>query len=346
MPAGKYLFYGEKMELKTLLKIDSVLEQPVLLAPMAGVTDYAFREICRRQGADMTYSEMISAKGLKYNSRRTFELADVHQGERLAIQLFGRDPKDIAQAIEMLQEQQGEKIVCFDLNMGCPAPKIVNNGEGSALMKEPLLAAHIVEEAKRTASRPVTVKFRKGFDMQHCNYLQFAQTMQEAGADAITVHGRLREQYYAGKADWACIAQIKKRVRIPVIANGDIFSPEDALAILQQTRADGIMVARGATGNPFLFEQIKQYLQDGTYKEVERDRKANVILQQAGLCCEAKGERRAMQEFRKHAAWYLKGVRGAAALRQQAISITSMEELKKLVDYVFGEPAHTVRDMV
>lgn len=342
MPAGKYLFYGEKMDLKILLGIDSVLDKPVFLAPMAGVTDYAFREICRHHGADMTYSEMISAKGLKYNSKRTFELADVHNGERLVVQLFGRDPADIAHAIEMLQERQGEQIICFDLNMGCPAPKIVNNGEGSALMKEPLLAAAIVDAAKRVAECPVTVKFRKGFDAEHSNYLQFAQMMQEAGADAITIHGRLREEYYSGKADWNCIAQVKKTVHIPVVANGDIFVPEDALAILRQTQADGMMVARGALGNPFLFEQIKQYLQNGTYKAVEMERKAGVILQQAELSCMAKGERRAMQEFRKHAAWYLKGVRGAAALRQQAINITSMDDLKKLVQHVFGGPAHAV----
>ena len=166
--------------------------------------------------------------------------------------------------------------------------------------------------------------------------------MQEAGADAITIHGRLREEYYSGKADWNCIAQVKKTVHIPVVANGDIFVPEDALAILRQTQADGMMVARGALGNPFLFEQIKQYLQNGTYKAVEMEHKAGVILQQAELSCMAKGERRAMQEFRKHAAWYLKGVRGAAALRQQAINITSMDDLKKLVQHVFGGPAHAV----
>ncbi len=322
------------MKLKNLFQLKSVCDIPVFLAPMAGVTDYAFREICRRQGADMTYSEMISAKGLKYNSKRTFELADVHGDEKIAIQLFGRDPQDIGYAITLLEDKQGENVRCFDINMGCPAPKIVNNGEGAALMKEPLLAAKIVEKAKKSTALPITVKFRKGFDAFDCNYLQFARIIQQAGADAITIHGRLRDQFYSGKADWKCIEEVKSILHIPVIANGDVFSPEDARQIQKQTGADGIMVARGATGNPFLFRQIKQYLQTGSYSKIDLTEKAETMLLQAELCSAVKGEQRAMRELRKHMAWYLKGIRKAAVWKQQALGLTSIGELKELIKQV------------
>ena len=323
--------------LRQILQIGQGETVPVVLAPMAGITDFAFREVCRDWGADMTYSEMISAKGLKYNSKRTFEIADLRDETKSAIQLFGRDPQDIANAIRVLQQEQAGCISCFDINMGCPAPKIVNNGEGSALMKEPELAAEIVAAAKKVSEVAVTVKFRRGFDKTHGDAVSFAQRMEQAGADAVTIHGRLREEYYTGKADWDCIARTKQLLSIPVIANGDVFSPEDAKGILDYTGADGVMVARGATGNPFLFSQIKTYLQTGTYRQISNQEKLQTVLKQAELCVKSKGEHRAMQEFRKHIAWYLKGVRGAAALRQQALGLNTLEQLQSLAMQVFGD---------
>ena len=312
---------------------------PLVLAPMAGVTDFAFREVCCREGADLAYSEMVSAKGLKYNSQRTFEVADVHAGEAIVIQLFGRDPEDIALAVRVLQDRQGDCIRGFDLNMGCPAPKIVRNGEGSALMREPALAASLVEAAKKASHFPVSVKFRKGFDAGHPNYLSFAQPMEKAGADAVAIHGRFREQFYAGRADWDCIAEIKATLHIPVIANGDVFSPEDTKRLWQETGADAIMIGRGATGNPYLFHQIREYFRTGTYGAWPPEDRAACLMEQAKICCRAKGEHRAMQEFRKHAAWYLKGIRGAAALRQEALQLETLEDLARFTKRAFWDDA-------
>lgn len=300
----------------------------IFLAPLAGITDKAFRQVAAEQGAGLTYTEMVSAKGLKFHNCRTFELLGISEAEgKAAIQLFGREPDTIAHTAAMLEQVMGEKIALFDINMGCPAPKIVNNGEGSALMKEPKLAGEIVRALKRAVKSPVTVKFRKGFDAAHVNCVSFAEVLEQAGADGIAVHGRLREQYYEGKADWDVIAEVKQAVRIPVIANGDIFTPEDARTILQHTGADGIMVARGALGNPQIFGQIKSYLESGAYERPSLSEKIEIALRQARLAIEQKGEEIAMKEFRKHAAWYVKGIAGAAKLRQRAVSLSSYQEL-------------------
>lgn len=303
----------------------------IFLAPLAGITDMAFRQVAAELGAGLTYTEMVSAKGLKFQNRRTFDLLEISRAEgRAAVQLFGREPETIAATAAMLEQRMGEKIALFDVNMGCPAPKIVNNGEGSALMREPKLAGEIVSALKAAVRLPVTAKFRKGFDSDTC--VCFAKVLEEAGADGIAVHGRLREQYYEGRADWDAIAAVKAAVRIPVIANGDVFTPEDARAILEHTRSDGVMVARGALGNPFLFSQIQSYLATGSYETPGFAKKAQIALHQAELAVHQKGEEIAMKEFRKHAAWYTKGLPGAARLRRSATAICTLDELWMFFD--------------
>ena len=301
----------------------------IFLAPLAGITDMAFRQVAAEQGAGLTYTEMISAKGLKFHNRRTFDLLGISPQEgKAAVQLFGREPETIANTAQMLEQIMGEKIALFDINMGCPAPKIVNNGEGAALMREPKLAGEIVSRLKKAVCLRVTVKFRKGFDAQSVNCVSFALNLQEAGADGLAVHGRLREQYYEGRADWKAIAEVKAAVKIPVIANGDVFSPEDARAILEETGADGLMVARGALGNPFLFRQILSYLSTGSYEHQSFAQRTQIALRQARLAIEQKGESVAIKEFRKHAAWYVKGMPGAAKLRQEAVRLSTYRELE------------------
>ncbi len=304
-----------------------------MLAPMAGVTDAAFRRMAQEQGALLTFGEMVSAQGLLHNGRKTRALVHIEPEEgKVGIQLFGKDPAAVAHAIRLLEEKQGGRIACFDLNMGCPVPKIVRNGEGAALMKDPALAERIVRAAKEASSLPVTVKYRKGFDSRTANYVEFARMLEDAGADAITLHGRLREEFYGGKADWDAIAAVKRAVCIPVVANGDVFSPEDAVAILEKTGADGVMVARGALGNPFIFGQIAAYLAKGCYTLPGPVQKAAAMRRHAELCRSVKGERLAMIQFRKHAAWYLKGVPGAAALRKAALSLNRMRDLEDFVE--------------
>lgn len=306
-----------------------------LLAPMAGVTDAAFRQVAQENGALLCFTEMVNVKGLLYGNSKSLDIARVFPEEgKVGIQLFGREPEDFARAIALLEDIEGEHIAAFDINMGCPAPKIVNNGEGAALMKEPVLAVRILRSAKETSSLPVTVKFRKGFDRDSVNCVEFAQMAEEAGVDALTMHGRLREDYYAGAADWDAIAAVKRAVGIPVIANGDVFSPEDAGNMLVHTGADGVMVGRGALGNPFIFRQVADFLASGKYAQVHSVQRLETMKRQALLCLRIKGEHLAMIEFRKHAAWYLKGLPGAAVLRKAALSIEKMEDLQVLFEQV------------
>ena len=309
----------------------------VLLAPLAGVTDMAFRELAREQGAGMTFTEMVSAKGIQYKNEKTFSLLQIGEKEgKAGVQLFGREPEILAQTAARLEETAGKQIALFDINMGCPAPKIVNNGEGSALMREPELAGRIIRAVKKAVHLPVTVKFRKGFDKEEDTCVVFAQMAEQAGADGITVHGRTRAQFYEGKADWKAIARVKKAVSIPVNANGDIFSPEDAKAIWEETGADGIMVARGALGNPFLFRQIHEFLKTGAYTPVTLPERMEMAVRQAQAACRYKGERVAMREMRKHGAWYLKGIRGAARWRDRVVRVNTLEEFCQLMREVAG----------
>ena len=302
------------------------------LAPMAGVTDLPFRSLCRRMGCGFTYTEMISAKGLLYGGENTRQLLATAENERpCGAQLFGRDPEILAGMAKRLCEEHAGEIAVIDINMGCPARKIVSNGEGSALMLEPALAGRIIREVARASSLPVTVKFRKGFDAGHINAVAFAKMAQENGAAAVTVHGRTREQMYSGQADWDIIAEVKAALSIPVIGNGDVFSGADAVKMKAHTRCDGVMVARGAQGNPFIFEEINAALEQRPYEAPTPARRIEVAVEHARQLVEHKGEW-AVVQMRKHAAWYVKGLAGAAELRVQVNTCRSLEQMLALLE--------------
>jgi tRNA-dihydrouridine synthase B len=301
-----------------------------VLAPMAGVADRAFRETCARFGASYVVSEMVSSKGLQYHDKKTAELMALSEAERPAgIQLFGDDPAVMAEAAKMAMEYEPDAI---DINMGCPAPKVSCNGSGSALMKNPPLCGEIVAAVKRAVPVPVTVKIRKGWDRSSVNAVEVAKICESAGADAITVHGRTREQMYAPPADWDIIRQVKQAVKIPVIGNGDVVSAQTAAQMLEQTGCDLVMVGRAALGNPWLFAQINAYLTDSgrILPPPGIHERMTVMLQHIRLMCDYKGERRAMNEARKHVGWYLKGLKNAAEFRRRAGYLESWEQLEQL----------------
>lgn len=318
------------------MKIGNVeLKNNIFLAPMAGVTDMVFRNICLEMGCGAVVTEMVSSKGLYYGSNNTESLLKVHPNEKqVAVQIFGREPSIMAKAAEYFNERKEFSIL--DVNMGCPAPKIVKNGEGSALMKEPRLAAEIVKELKKVSIKPVTVKFRKGFDKNDINAVEFAKIIEQAGADAIAVHGRTREQMYEGNADWDIIAKVKEVVSIPVIGNGDIFSAEDAKKIIDVTNCDGIMVGRGSMGNPWLFKQINQLLSGKEVTYPSPEEKIDMCMRQLIEEVEFQGEIKAVREMRKHISWYIKGLRECTTIKDKVNSETILKGVLEILnDYKF-----------
>lgn len=306
------------------------LSNPLILAPMAGVTDLPFRLLCKEQGAGLVCMEMISAKAIAFHNRNTKKLMQIDPGERpVSLQLFGSDPDIIS---EIAREIEEEPFDILDINMGCPVPKIVGNGEGSALMRDPKLVEQIVSKTVRAIKKPVTVKIRKGFDEDHVNAVEIARIAEASGAAAIAVHGRTREQYYSGQADWKIIRQVKEAVKIPVLGNGDVDSPKKAKALFEETGCDGILIGRAARGNPWLFHQIKTYLETGEEEpRPSMEEIRQMMLRHARMQIDYKGDYTGIREMRKHISWYTAGCPHSAKLRAQINSVESLEELKELI---------------
>ena len=313
------------------LKIGNVeLENRYILGPMAGVTDLPFRLLCREQGAGLLCMEMVSAKAIYYNNRNTESLLEIHPNEKpVSLQLFGSDPKIMSEMAKRIEERP---FAILDVNMGCPVPKVVKNGEGSALMKDPKLVYEIVSALVKAIEKPVTVKIRKGFDDDHVNAVEIARIAEEAGAAAVAVHGRTREQYYSGKADWDIIRQVKEAVSVPVIGNGDVTSPQKAAELVRLTGCDGIMIARGAQGNPWIFSEMIHWEETGELpSRPDKDEVREMMLRHARLQLEYKGEYSGIREMRKHVAWYTKGIPNAARLRDQINQVETYGELENLL---------------
>ena len=309
---------------------DVQLENNLILAPMAGVTDLPFRLLCKEQGAGLLCMEMVSAKAILYNNKNTEALMAIDDREPpVSLQLFGSDPDVISEMAKRIEERP---FSILDINMGCPVPKVTGNGEGSALMKNPKLVEEIITKTARAIRKPVTVKIRKGFDESHVNAVEIAKIAEASGAAAVAVHGRTREQYYSGKADWDIIRQVKEAVKIPVIGNGDVTSAESADAIMRETGCDGVMIARGAQGNPWIFSEMIEHERTGripsrpTNEEIRK-----MMLRHAKLQLQYKGEYLGIREMRKHVAWYTKGLPGSAKLREEINRVESYAELEDLL---------------
>lgn len=314
------------------------LENNLILAPMAGVTDLPFRLLCKQQGAGLLCMEMVSAKAIYFHNKNTKELMKIDPREYpVSLQLFGSDADIIS---EMAKRIEDKPFSILDINMGCPVPKVVNNKEGSALMTQPKLVEEILTKTVKAIKKPVTVKIRKGFDDNHVNAVEIAKIAESCGVSAIAVHGRTREQYYSGKADWDIIAQVKDAVSIPVIGNGDVTSPQSAAAMLAQTGCDGIMIGRGVQGNPWIFREILAYLERG--EEIPRpteEEMRDVILRHAALQLECKGQYIGIREMRKHVSWYTKGYPGSAKLRGEINALENFDDLNACIEKLFS---HTI----
>ena len=313
------------------LKIGNVtLENNLVLAPMAGVTDLPFRLLCKEQGAGLICTEMVSAKAIYYKNKNTESLMAIDERERpVSLQLFGSEPDLMAEIARQIEERNFD---ILDINMGCPVPKVVNNGEGSALMKNPRLAHEIIYKVSRAIKKPLTVKIRKGFTEDSVNAVEIAKIAQDAGAAAIAVHGRTREQYYSGQADWDIIRQVKEAVSIPVIGNGDVDSPQKAEAMARETGCDGIMIGRGVQGNPWLFSRILHYQETGELlPPPDKEEIKNMMLRHGRLQLEYKGAYTGIREMRKHIAWYTSGMPHSAAVRRKVNEVETWEELEELI---------------
>lgn len=316
-----------------------VLKNNVFLAPMAGVTDMPFRILCKEQGCGLVYTEMVSAKGMHYDDKKSAMLTVIDEMEKPAcVQIFGSDPGIMAGVAERLNGSDAEII---DINMGCPTPKITKNGEGSALMLRPQLVGDIVRAVSGASEKPVTVKIRKGWDDQHINAVEIARIAEENGAKAVAVHGRTREQFYSGTADWEIIKKVKEAVTIPVIGNGDIVKPEDAERMLQKTGCDAVMVGRGAQGNPWIFKRILGCLEKGEIlPEPSPEEKINTIIRHMKMLIELKGEHIGVREMRSHIAWYIKGMRNSTYVKEKVFRLTEKDEIIRLLEDFLLEYHH------
>lgn len=321
---------------------DIVLENNIFLAPMAGVTDSSYRIICRRMGAGLVTTEMISAKGLYYKDENTEKLTKIYAEERpVALQIFGSDPEIMAFVTEKYINPRND-IAILDINMGCPAPKIVKNGDGSALMKNPSLIRKILKAVVKASNKPVSLKIRLGWDENTINGIEIGKIAEEEGVALLTVHGRTRDMFYSGQANWDYIKQVKESLTIPVIGNGDIFKPEDALEMLNYTKCDGIAIGRGAMGNPWLFRGINNLLKGLEAKEISGDERIDMAIEHFHLLCEIKGERVGVREIRKHIAWYLKGLRNSNEIKNQINTMDRKEEMiETLVNYKIALKSNT-----
>nr|WP_207744187.1 tRNA dihydrouridine synthase DusB [Romboutsia sp. 1001713B170131_170501_G6] len=318
-----------------MIKIGNLeLENKVFLSPMAGVTDLPFRLICKEQNCGMLYTEMINAKALCYDDENTKKMLKIEDAEHpVAVQIFGSDPEFMGRAAQIMNEYPNEVL---DINMGCPAPKVVKNGDGSALMRNPKLAEEVLKAVVKNSDKPVTLKIRKGWDDNSVNAVEIAKIAEACGISALAIHGRTREQYYSGKADWDIIGEIKKNISIPVIGNGDVFTVEDARNILDKTNCDAIMIGRGAQGNPWIFKRINHYMQTGEIlPEPTLEEKINTSIKHLDLAVKEHGEYVAVREMRKHIGWYLKGLKNSARVRDEINKIESHEEVvAKLREYM------------